>query len=192
MEKRMSASVRTARGLLAAAAILVGSSAAALAAETASPAAAPPAPSAAPAAPSPPSAAAVAAADTILADLGVKQSMAIIVPRMMTELEQNVTTTRPELKDSLRQTLRAIQPEFDKSAQQAFSEAATMLASQMSEKEIQDVAAFYESPLGKKWALIEPASLQRVYEITEQYGQKWSTDILVRAREEMKKKGAEF
>jgi hypothetical protein len=46
--------------------------------------------------------------------------------------------------------------------------------------------------LGKKWALIEPASLQRVYEITEQYGQKWSTDILVRAREEMKKKGAEF
>ena len=60
------------------------------------------------------------------------------------------------------------------------------------EEEIQDVAAFYESPLGKKWASVEPASLQRVYEVTERWGQKWSTDILVRAREEMKKKGVEF
>ena len=171
-----------ARGILAAAAIFVGSTAAALAAETTSPAATP-------AAPSP---AAIAAADTILADLGVKQSMALIVPRMMTELEHNVTTTRPELKDSLRETLRAIQPEFDKNAQEAFSEAATVLASQMSEKELQDVATFYESPLGKKWALIEPASLQKIYEVTERWGQKWSTDILVRAREEMRKKGAEF
>lgn len=175
----MSAAARIAR---VAAIVVLGLSASAWAAETAPPAAAP-------AAPSP---AAIAAADTILADLGVKQSMALIVPRMMTELEHNVTNTRPEIKDSLRETLHAIQPEFDKSAQQAFNEAATILASQMSEKEIQEIAAFYESPLGKKWASVEPASLQKVYEVTERWGSKWSTDILVRAREEMRKKGVEF
>jgi uncharacterized protein len=179
----MSAAVRTATtGFLAAATILVGLRASVWAADTV------PSP-AAPAAPSP---AAVAAADTILADLGVKQSIAVIVPRMMTELEHNVTNTRPELKDSLRETLRAIQPEFDKAAQQAYSEAAAIFATQMSEKEIEDVAAFYESPLGKKWASVEPASLQKVYEVTERWGSKWSTDILVRAREEMRKKGVEF
>jgi hypothetical protein len=181
-EKRMSAAARTARGILTAATVLARLSASASAADTSQAATTPTAPSPA----------AIAAADTILADLGVKQSMALIVPRMMTELEHNVTNTRPEIKDSLRETLRAIQPEFDKAAQQAFSEAAVIFASQLSEKEIQEVAAFYESPLGKKWASVEPASLQKVYEATERWGQKWSTDILVRAREEMRKKGVEF
>ena len=43
---------------------------------------------AAPAAPSP---AAIAAADTILGDIGIKQTIALVVPGMLTELETNVT-----------------------------------------------------------------------------------------------------
>ena len=43
--------------------------------------------------PPPPSPAAIAAADTILADTGIKQSIALVVPAMMTELERNVTKT---------------------------------------------------------------------------------------------------
>ena len=56
-----------------------------------------------PAAPSP---AAIAAADKILGVIGLKQSIAIVVPGMMAELETNVTRTRPEIRDSLRATLR--------------------------------------------------------------------------------------
>jgi uncharacterized protein len=156
------------------------------AAETNPPAAAPAAP---PAAPTP---AAVAAAGDILGDLGVKQTIALIVPGMMTELERNVTTTRPEIKDSLRDTLRSIQPEFDKSAQQVFIQAATLLASEMSEKEVQDVAAFFASPTGKKYLATEPVFFQKFTAIAEPWRQQLSTDILTRAREEMKKKGVEF
>ena len=146
-----------------------------------------------PAAPAPaPSAAAVAAADKILADTGIKQSIALVVPGMLTELERNVTNTRPEIKDSLRQTLRAIQPEFDKSAQQMYDQAATLLASQMSEKEIEDVAAFLDSPSGKKYLTAEPIFMQRFAAIAEPWRQQLSTSILARAREEMKKKGVEF
>jgi hypothetical protein len=156
------------------------------AAEANPPAAAPAAP---PAAPTP---AAVAAAGDILGDLGVKQTIALIVPGMMTELERNVTTTRPEIKDSLRDTLRSIQPEFDKSAQQVFIQAATLLASEMSEKEVQDVAAFFASPTGKKYLATEPVFFQKFTAIAEPWRQQLSTDILTRAREEMKKKGVEF
>ena len=98
-----------------------------MAAETSPPAA----PAAAPppaAAPAPPSPAAIAAADTILAEIGIKQSVALVVPAMMTELERNVTKTRPEIRDSLRETLKAIKPEFDKTAEQTYSTAATILA----------------------------------------------------------------
>jgi hypothetical protein len=150
---------------------------------------APSTPAAAPAAPSP---AAVAAADRILADIGVKQSIALVVPGMMAELEANVTRTRPEIKDSLRATLKAIQPEFDATARQTYDAAATLLASEMSEQELTDVAAFFDSPSGKKYVAVTPAFLQRLANLTAPWRDQLSTDIVSRARQEMKKKGVEF
>jgi uncharacterized protein len=172
--------VRTAKGLLLGAALFA--SAGAIAAGPTAPAGGGP----------PPSPAAVSAADAILGEIGIKQSIALVVPVMMTQLEHNVTSTRPEIKDSLRQTLHAIQPEFDKSAQQMYVEAATLLASQMSEKELQDVAAFFDSPAGKKYLAAEPVFLQKFAALAGPWREQMSTDIMTRAREEMKKKGIEF
>jgi uncharacterized protein len=168
---------------------------AARAANTAPPAAPAPAakaPAQAPAAPASPSPAAIAAADKILGDIGLKQSIAIVVPGMMEELETNVTRTRPEIRDSLRATLKAIQPEFDQTAKQTYIQAATLLAAQMSEKDISDVAAFFESPAGKKYVEVTPVFLQKLSDVTGAWREKLSTDILERARQEMKKKGIDF
>jgi hypothetical protein len=174
---------RTVKGLTLAASVLA--SAAAWAADATAPAA--------PAAPAaPPSVASIAAADAILGDIGVKQTVALVVPGMMAELERNVTNTRPEIRDSLRETLRSIQPEFDKSAQQVFTQAATLLASQMSDKEIADVAAFFGSPSGKKYLATEPIFFQQFSAIADPWRQQLSVDILTRARQEMKKKGIDF
>ena len=148
-----------------------------------------PAPAAAPAGPSP---AAIAAADKILGDIGLKQSIAIVVPGMMAELETNVTRTRPEIRDSLRATLKAIQPEFDQTAKQTYIKAATLLAAQMSEKDIADVAAFFESPAGKKYVEVTPGFMQQLSDVTGAWREKLSSDILERARQEMKKKGIDF
>jgi hypothetical protein len=154
------------------------------------PAPAPPAAtSSAPAGPSP---AAIAAADRILATIGLKQSIAIVVPGMMQELETNVTRTRPEIRDSLRATLKTIQPEFDQTARQTYSEAASMLASQMSEQDITQVAAFFDSPAGKKYVAVTPVFLQNLSDVTGAWREKLSTEILERARAEMKKKGVDF
>ena len=111
---------------------------------------------------------------------------------MMAELEANVTRTRPEIKDSLRATLKAIQPEFDQTAREIYDEAATLLASLMSEKELTDVAAFFESASGKKYVAVTPVFLQKLADLTAPWRDKLSTDIVVRARQEMKKKGVEF
>jgi uncharacterized protein len=186
----MPAPARSAR-VFVALIMLASLSVAARAAET-TPPAAPAAPPAAPAAAPAPSPAAIAAADTILGDIGIKQTISLVVPGMLTQLESNVTRTRPEIKESLRQTLRSIQPEFDKTAVQTFNSAAAILASQMSEKEIVELAAFFESPLGKKYVAMEPVFLQSLSDVVAPWREQLSTDIMVRAREEMKKKGVEF
>jgi uncharacterized protein len=139
-----------------------------------------------------PSATAVTSADAILGEIGIKQSIALIVPSLMTQLERTVTNTRPEIKDSLRETLRTIQPEFDKSAQHLYTQAAALLASQMSEKELADVAAFFDSPAGKKYLIAEPDFLQKFTALAGPWRDQLSTDIMTRAREEMKKKGIDF
>jgi uncharacterized protein len=164
---------------------------AARAASTAPPAAPPPA-AKEPATAASPSPAAIAAADKILGDIGLKQSIAIVVPGMMAELETNVTRTRPEIRDSLRATLKAIQPEFDQTAKQTYVKAATLLAEQMSEKDIIDVAAFFESPAGKKYVQVTPIFIQKLSDVTGAWREKLSTDILARACAEMKKKGIDF
>ena len=150
------------------------------------------APPAAPAAPGAPSQAALTAADKILNIIGLKQSIAIVVPGMMAELETNVTRTRPEIRDSLRATLKAIQPEFDQSAKQTYVQAESLLASEMSEQDIIQVAAFFDSPAGKKYVAVTPVFLQNLADVTGTWREKLSTDILVRARQEMKKKGVDF
>jgi uncharacterized protein len=159
------------------------------AADTMPPAATTPAAPAATAAPSP---AAIAAADTILNTIGLKQSIAIVVPGMMQELETNVTRTRPEIRDSLRATLKTIQPEFDQTARQTYIQAEGLLAAQMSEQEITQVAAFFNSPAGKKYVQVTPVFLQNLGDVTGAWREKLSTDILERARAEMKKKGVDF
>src|ERR1700733_10052787 len=163
------------------------------AADTTPPAAPAPAPPAA-TSPSPaaPSAAALTAADTILNTIGLKQSIAVVVPGMMGELETNVTRTRPEIRDSLRATLKAIQPEFDQTARDTYIQAESLLASQMSEQDITQVAAFFNSPAGKKYVEVTPVYLQNLGDVTGAWREKLSTDILERARAEMKKKGVDF
>jgi hypothetical protein len=172
--------------LILAGAVLAGSAACAQ-----TPAAAPAAPST-PATPPPPSAAAMTAADQLLIAMGVKETIANTVPKMMTEFERNVTATRPEIRDSLRATLGAIKPEFDKTAQITYAKAEALLALSMSEKELEEVATFFNSPTGKKYLAIEPLFFQKLQDVVSPWTQELSTDIVTKAREEMKKKGVDF
>ena len=182
---------RTLAALLLAGAVVAGPAAYA---GDATPAATPK--SAAPAAtsdiPAPPSPAAVKAADQLLTAMGVKENIAKTVPTMMTEFERNITTTRPEIRDSLRETLLAIKPEFDNSAKMTYEKAEALLALAMPEKELEDVAAFFTSPTGKNFLAIQPIFLQRLQDVLDPWRQGLSTDIVAKAREEMKKKGVDF
>ena len=180
----------TLAALLIAGAVVIGP--AAYAGDATPKPAATPAPGATSDIPAPPSPAAIKAADQLLTAMGVKETIAKTVPTMMTEFEHNITTTRPEIRDSLRQTLVAIKPEFDNSAKLTYQKAEALLALAMSEKELEEVATFFTSPTGRNFLAIQPIFLQRLQDVLDPWRQGLSTDIVARAREEMKKKGVDF
>ena len=156
--------------------------------------AAPPAP--APTAPAPPTPAstpaALEAARSVIVASGMTRSFDLIIPQMFGELERNVLATRPELKDNLHAVLLALVPEFAKSEQEVVAGAAQALAKHMSEQELKDTAAFFNSASGKKYVQSEPLAYNDIVGIVQSWRQKLSVDVLARAREEMKKKGVEF
>ena len=139
-----------------------------------------------------PTPAALNYASQIFLDVGVKASLDQVVAGMASQLEHNVTATRPELKDALHETLLAIQPEFAKTEQGVLTDSVKFLASKMTEQELKDTMTFYESPAGRKYVAVEPSVVQEVANLARAWREKLSTDILTRAREEMKKKGLDF
>jgi uncharacterized protein len=196
----MPALVRTANGAVAVI-MLAALTVAAGAQQTTAPAPAAPAPaSPAPAAQAPaapalsaePSPAALASSDSILTDMGVKRTLSLVVPGMLSELERNVTTTRPEIKSQLREVLRAIQPEFDKSARDMYAKATALMVTMLSDKEIEEVAAFFKSPAGQHYLAAEPQFMQRFSDLVGPWREQMSADIVTRARQEMQKKGIDF
>ena len=139
-----------------------------------------------------PTPAALNYANQIFVDIGMKPSLDQVVPGMLGQFERTVTATRPELKDALHETLLAIQPEFAKTEQGVLTDSVKFLASKMTEQELKDTMTFYESPAGRKYVAVEPSVVQEVANLARAWREKLSTDILTRAREEMKKKGLDF
>jgi hypothetical protein len=139
-----------------------------------------------------PSPAALNYAGEIVTETGMSQSLDQIVATMAIQLEQNVAATRPDLREPLHATLKAIGPEFLKTEQSLLADEARFLALRMTEQELKETAAFFASPAGKKYLVAQPAAVADLADAARAWRQKLSTDILDRAREEMKKKGYDF
>jgi uncharacterized protein len=140
----------------------------------------------------PPSAAAIASAKTIIASSGMQKSFDLVVPQMLAQLETNVIRTRPEIKDKLHATLLQLQPEFLKTEDQITNAAAVSLAKRMSESDLKDTAAFFQSPAGKKYVEAQPQAFSDIVAALQGWQQKLSTDMMTRVRDEMKKQGIEL
>jgi hypothetical protein len=69
---------------------------------------------------------------------------------------------------------------------------AHVMASKLTEAEIKEVLAFYESPTGKKFVAAEPAFVNELQVAGSNWRQKLADDLLPRVREELKKKGVDF
>ena len=139
-----------------------------------------------------PTAAALESAHTIIVASGLTRSFDVVIPQSFGELERSVTITRPEIKDSLHATLLALLPEFGKTEQDLVNSAAMVLAKRMSEQELKDTANFFLSPSGKKYVDVQPAAFGEIIALAQAWRERLSTEVLARAREEMKKKGVEF
>jgi hypothetical protein len=128
----------------------------------------------------------------VIADVGLKASVDNEVPTLAGEIQQQLAQLHPEMQASLHESLVALLPEFQKADSSVLTDLAHVMASRMTEQELKDTQAFFESPTGKKYLAVQPALLQELAISANVWRPKLATDMMGRLREEMKKKGYDF
>ena len=115
-----------------------------------------------------------------------------MIPQLTEQIGPMLTRTRPEMAKDLADVLKQLRPEFDKKADDMINIAAHVYARKMSEDELKQTAAFFNSPVGKKYVDSQPAMLDELVVAMQSWTQEISTYMMTRVRQEMMKKGHQF
>lgn len=143
------------------------------------------------AAPEPPASQLAAARDLVLAS-GISRSFYPMVPQLRGQIIPMLTRTRPDLTKDLTEVVAQLGPEFDKQTDDMITIAAHIYARRMSEDELKQAAAFFNSPVGVKYVAIQPDMLDELVVAMQSWTQKVSNFMMLRVRQEMLKRGKDF
>lgn len=131
-------------------------------------------------------------ASKILGDTNIKQSIDVVVPGMFAELERQIATMHPEMRQTLHETVVELMPGYAGGEEAVLSDITRVLASQMSEADLKTTLAFFESEAGKKYVGAQPAMINQLSSSVKTWREAMSKDIVPRLRDAMKKKGYDF
>jgi uncharacterized protein len=135
-----------------------------------------------------PSASHLAAGRDVAISSGMTGAFDAMTGPLLNQLQQ-MNVTRPEIRQDLDQVVAILRPEVDQKKQEMIDSTARIFATRMTEAELKEVAAFYKSPVGQKYVLIQPGVLDDVVRDLSIWSQRTSEFIMDRARQEMSKRG---
>ncbi len=135
-----------------------------------------------------PSASHLALAREVAINSGMTRSFDAMTEPLLAQLQQ-MNVTRPEIKQDLDQVVTTLRPEVEQHKQKMIDNAARAFAVRMTEAELKEVAAFYKTPAGKKYVEVQPVLLDDIVKDLATWTQNVSEYIMIRARAEMSKKG---
>ncbi len=179
---------RTGKATFAATLLAVSALASAMPASAQQPAA--PATPAAPAATQAPIASSshLQAARDVVVTSGVTSAFANIFAEFSSNVKGNLVT-RPEMLKDLDAVLAQLKPEADKRVEDMVAISARIFANRMSEVELKEVLAFFNSPVGRRYNSIRPQMIDEMFTQLQPWTFRTSDYLFTFTRDEMKKRG---
>jgi hypothetical protein len=115
-----------------------------------------------------------------------------VLPLLAQRVQNRLISLRPDLHSAIAETVQNVALELAARRADLDSAIALAWARMFSEEELNEIAEFYNSPVGKKFVEVGP----ELGSITIQTVENWSTrvgaELLDKSREELKKQGHEF
>lgn len=136
-----------------------------------------------------PSAEAVETARQIIALKGGDNIFNSLIPGVIEQSRYMFEQQSPNLGTPLREVAGKLRNELAPRQAELNGEVAKVYASRFTEKEIKDLLAFYQSPLGRKLITEEPKAIDQSMSYAQDWARKLSDEVVVKIRAEMKKLG---
>jgi uncharacterized protein len=136
-----------------------------------------------------PSAEAVDTARQIITLKGGEGIFNTLIPGVIEQSKYMFEQQNPNLGTPLREVATKLRNELASRQAELNNEVAKVYASRFTEKEIKDLLAFYQSPLGRKLITEEPKALDQSMTYAQDWARRLSDEVVVKMRAEMKKLG---
>ena len=136
-----------------------------------------------------PSANSVAAARELLAVKGASSVFDPIVIGVIESVKNSFVPTNPGLSKDLNEVALKLRKDYDARRGDLMNEVAKVYAHHFTEAELRDLVAFYRSPLGKKMATQEPLAIDESMKQAQVWADGFSSEMMDKFRDEMKKRG---
>jgi len=136
-----------------------------------------------------PSAEAVDTARQIVVLKGGENIFNTLIPGVIEQSKFMFEQQNPNLGNALRDVATKLRNELAPRQAELTGEVAKVYASRFTEKEIKDLLAFYQSPLGRKLISEEPKALDQSMTYAQDWARRLSDEVVVKMRAEMKKLG---
>ena len=125
----------------------------------------------------------------IVVGSGLSRSFEGVIPSMLAQINNAITRTRPEVAADLKVVIAALETEFSAQTSVIIDRSAKVIAAQMTEAEMKDIVAFFNSASGKKYVQTQPQTLDAIVNAIDDWRKEVSNAMSDRIRAEMKKKG---
>jgi uncharacterized protein len=142
--------------------------------------------------PAQPSANAILLAKEIITAKGANKMYEPVIVEVVDRTKGVLLQTNPMLSRDLNEIAARLKTEYAPRVGEILNEVAKMYASRFTEAELKDVLAFYKSAVGQKIIVQEPQILDQSIAFAEGWADKFSQEVAVKIRAEMKKKGHEL
>jgi hypothetical protein len=120
---------------------------------------------------------------------GVNNIMDPIARGVVEKVKDAIMQTNFMFQKDINEITVQLHKEFDGRSSELIDHTAQLYASRFTEAELKQILTFYQSPLGQKMIVEEPKILDESLQQANGWADKLSGDIMVRMREEMKKRG---
>lgn len=130
----------------------------------------------------------LAVAREVAVATGMTRSFDAMTEPFLEQLQQ-MNVTRPEIKKDLDEVTTMLRPEIELQKEKMLDNVARVFAAQLTEQELNEIAAFYKTPTGVKYVSIQPGLLDDIVKDLATWTQNVSEYVMIRARAEMIKRG---
>jgi hypothetical protein len=138
-----------------------------------------------------PSVAAVAAAKQLINQKSANLFDPLI-PGVIESVKNAFAPTNPNLLRELNEVAAQLRKDLAAKKDDVLDAVARVYAQHFSEQELNDMLAFYKTPLGRKMLADEPLAVEASLKRAQNWANEFSEEVMRKFREEMRKKGHEL